>query len=73
MHDKPFKDGRAVSWQAHEIDRVQKQAKKEIPCIRTQQVQSAIDRPMQALYSAIRGTGETDGQHPRKTPVTPIA
>ena len=46
MRDDPrkqFKDG-SVSWQAHEIDYVQKQLRKELPGKRAQQVQSAIDQ-----------------------------
>jgi hypothetical protein len=44
MRDKPFKDARTVSWQAQEIDYVQKQLKKELPGKRVQQIQSAIDQ-----------------------------
>jgi hypothetical protein len=44
MRDKPFKDGRALSWQAHQIEHVQKQLKKELPDKRAQQIQSAIDQ-----------------------------
>jgi hypothetical protein len=44
MRDKPFKDGGTVSWQAQDIDAVQKQLKKELPGKRSQQIQSAIDQ-----------------------------
>jgi len=44
MRDKPFKDGRSVSWQVQDIDAVQKQLKKELPGKRSQQIQSAIDQ-----------------------------
>ena len=44
MRDKTFKDGHTVSWQAHEIDQVQKQVKKEMPGLRMQQLQSALDQ-----------------------------
>ena len=47
MRDDPrkrFKDGSTVSWQAQEIDYVQKQARKEMPSKRAQQIQSAIDQ-----------------------------
>jgi hypothetical protein len=44
MRDKPFKDGRDVSWPAQDIDYVQKQVKKELPGKRAQQIQSAIDQ-----------------------------
>jgi len=44
MRDKPFKDGRTVSWQMQDIDAVQRQLKKELPGKRPQQIQSAIDQ-----------------------------
>ena len=44
MRDKPFKDGRTASWQAQEIDYVQKQIRQEMPGKRAQQIQSAIDQ-----------------------------
>ena len=44
MREKPFKDGRAVSWQAQDIDAVQKQLKSEMPDKRAKQIQSAIDQ-----------------------------
>lgn len=44
MRDKPFKEGRTVSWQMQDIDAVQRQLKKELPGKRSQQIQSAIDQ-----------------------------
>ena len=44
MRDKPFKDGRTVSWQVQEIDAVQKQLRNELPDKRSKQIQSAIDQ-----------------------------
>jgi len=44
MRDKPFKNGRSVSWQVHDIDAVQKQLQKELPGKRVRQIQSAIDQ-----------------------------
>jgi len=44
MHDKPFKDGRAVSWQVQDTDAVIRQLRKELPGKRSQQIQSAIDQ-----------------------------
>jgi hypothetical protein len=44
MRDKPFKDGRTVSWQVQDIAAVQKQLKNELPGKRAQQIQSAIDQ-----------------------------
>lgn len=42
--NKQFKAGSADSWQAQEIDYVQKLVKTELPGKRVQQVQSAIDQ-----------------------------
>jgi len=42
--NKGFKGGGAVSWQAVEIDYVQKQVRAELPGKRVQQIQRAIDQ-----------------------------
>ena len=44
MRDKPFKDGRTVSWQVQDIASVKKQLTTELPGKRSQQIQSAIDQ-----------------------------
>ena len=44
MRDKPFKDGRAASWQVQDIDAVQKQLKKELPGKSSRKIQSAMDQ-----------------------------
>jgi hypothetical protein len=41
---KQFKDTRTLSWQAQDIDYVQKQVRQELPGKRVQQIQSALDQ-----------------------------